>query len=273
MPGSLRRRDFVQLSLAGGALYLAGLSSGTRALAAAARSSGTTARARIARLYLGTPGGHWPTPTLDLRAEIRRYEETFTKWVKEFADVDFTPNALVSSVDEVRKLRSVLAEADGILAVHLSIGIAPVLAEILAAGKPTMFFAAPYSGHEWADLRRLQRKPEGANLSCILTSDLNQLVTAVRPLKAIHYLNAAKILNLSTRKVAEYPAAIKRKLGTTIVPVPLDHVLDLYHGIDDGLAAAEADAWIKGDHPGQRTAPSRDRQLVPAGSRVRQAHG
>lgn len=247
MPGSLSRRDFVQLSLAGGGLYLAGGLAGSRGAAAVpARTEGGACGARIARLYLGTPGGHWPTPTLDLHAEMRRYEEAFRKFGQEFAGIRFSPDALVSSADDVRKLRSVLAEADGILAIHLSIDIAPVLAEILAAGKPTMFFAAPYSGHEWAGLGALQRKPEGCRLGCILSSDLSQLATALRPLQAIHYLKVAKILNLSTRPVASYPAAIKGKFGTTIVPVTLDHVLDLYHGVDDGLAAAEAEEWIKG---------------------------
>jgi hypothetical protein len=247
MPGSLSRRDFVQLSLGGGALYLGGgLGSGTRAAAGSATAAGRASGARIARLYLGTPHGHWPTPKMDLHAEIRRYEEAFAKFGKEFADVDFAPDALVTSVDEARKLRSVLAQADGILAIHLSISIMPVLAEILAAGKPTMFFAAPYSGHEWADLGALERRPEGAKLSCILTSDLSQLASAVRPLRAIHYLKAAKILNLSTLRVGDYAAAVKRKFGTTIVPVSLEHVLDLYHGVDDKLAAAEAETWIKG---------------------------
>jgi hypothetical protein len=247
MPGSLNRRDFVQLSLAGGALYLGeGLASRTTAATGSAGIDGRTTPARIARLYLGTPGGHWPTPQLDLHAEIQRYDAAFARFGKEFADVTFMPDALVTSVDEVRKLRTVLDLADGILAIHLSIGITPVLNEILAAGKPTMFFAAPYSGHEWADLGALQRKPEGARLGCILTSDLNQLATALRPLRAIHYLHAARILNLSTRPVKDYSAAIHRRFGTAITPVALDRMLDLYHGIDDGKAAAEAEKWIKG---------------------------
>jgi hypothetical protein len=247
MTWSLTRRDFVQLSLAGSALYLGGgLTPRTFAAVDRARTAGRTSPARIARLYLGTPGGHWPTPKLDLAAEIRRYEQAFATFGKEFADVTFSPDCLVTAADDVKKLRSVLTQADGILAIHLSIGITPVLAEILAAGKPTMFFAAPYSGHEWADLGALERRPEGARLSCILSSDLKQLAVAVRPLRAIHYLNAAKVLNLSTRPTSSYAAAIKGRLGTTITPVSLERVLDLYHGIDDSRAAAEAEGWIKG---------------------------
>jgi len=209
-------------------------------------TSNRTSQARIARLYLGTPGAHWPTPKLGLREEICRYEEAFTKLGKEFADVTFVPDALVTSADEISKLRGRLAEADGILAIHLCMGITPMLAQILAVGKPTMFFAAPYSGHEWAELGAIQRKPDGAKLGCILSSDLNQLAVAIRPLRAVHYLKDARVLNLSTRPFSGYAAAIKGRFGTEIKPVGLERVLDLYHAIDDGQAAAEAESWIKG---------------------------
>ena len=247
MPHALSRRDFVQLSLAGSALCLGGsLETGRSAVAGPARAAGRTPRARIARLYLGTPHGHWPTPNLDLHAEVRRYVEAFAGFGTEFADVDFAPDGMVTSVEEARSLRGLLADVDGILAIHLSIGISPMLTEILAAGKPTMFFAAPYSGHEWADLGALQRKPEGARLGCVLSSDLNQLAMAVRPLRAIHYLKVAKVLNLSTRPFTDYGAAIKGRFGTEIKAVGLDRMLDLYHGIDDKQATAEAETWIKG---------------------------
>jgi len=247
MSGAINRRDFVQLSLAGSALCLGGgLAMGEADQAGRAGAGRRTSQARIARLYLGTPGGHWPTPKLGLREEIYRYEEVFAKLGKEFADVTFVPDALVTSADEVSKLQGRLAEADGILAIHLSIGITPMLAQILAVGKPTMFFAAPYSGHEWAGLGAIQRKPEGAKLGCILSSDLNQLGVAIRPLRALHYLKVARVLNLSTRPFTDYAAAIKGRFGTEIKPVGLERVLDLYHAIDDGQATAEAESWIKG---------------------------
>ncbi len=146
MSGAINRRDFVQLSLAGSALCLGGgLARGEADQAGRAGAGWRTSQARIARLYLGTPGGHWPTPKLGFREEICRYEEVFAKLGKEFADVTFVPDALVTSADEVSKLQGRLAEADGILAIHLSMGITPMLAQILAVGKPTMFFAAPYS--------------------------------------------------------------------------------------------------------------------------------
>jgi len=247
MSGAISRRDFVQLSLAGSALCMGGgLVTVARTASGSAEVGGRTAQARIARLYLGTPHGHWPTPRLDLHEEVRRYEQAFAGFGQEFADVAFAPDALVTSAEEARNLRRLLADVDGILVIHLSIGITTMLTEILAAGKPTMFFAAPYSGHEWAELGALERKPEGAKLGCVLSSDLSQLATAIRPLRAIHYLKVAKVLNLSTHPFTDYGAAIKGRFGTEIKPVGLDRVLDLYHAIDDGKATAEAESWIKG---------------------------
>jgi hypothetical protein len=247
MSGPINRRDFVQLSLAGSALYLgAGMAPGKGTKAGAVGSGCRTAPAKIAKLYLGTPGSHWPTPSLDLQAEVRRYENEFAKLGKQLTDVEFVPTALVGSADEVGNLMNRLKEADGVLAIHLSIGIDPILTRILAVGKPTMFFAAPYSGHEWAKLGELERQPKGAKLGCILSSDLSQLAAAVRPLRAIHYLKVAKVLNLSTRNINDYAAAIKGRFGTEIVPVGLERVLDLYHAVDDSRAKAEAESWIKG---------------------------
>ena len=201
MPGSLSRRDFVQLSIGGGALYLGGgLGGGTRAAAGSATVAGRATGARIARLYLGTPDGHWPTP----QARYPRGDAPLCRGVHEVRQGvcrrRLSPDMLVTSVDDVRKLRSVLAEADGILAIHLSIGIRPVLAEILAGGKPTMFFAIPYSGHEWADLGDLTQARRG-QADCMLTSDLSSLPPPCARCGPLHYLKAAKILNLSTARV------------------------------------------------------------------------
>ena len=105
---------------------------------------------KVAKIYLGTPKAHWPTPNMDIEAERNRYEAEFARMGKEFADVDFVTNHLVTKTEDLAGLRDKLQAADGVLIIHLSMHVGPVLKEILAAKKPTMVFAAPYSGHEWA---------------------------------------------------------------------------------------------------------------------------
>ena len=248
---ALDRRSFLRQSMviasgctlcfeALGQSALAGSSSTTLISPGCRRS-----KVRVAKLYLGVPKAHWPTPKMDIDAERKRYEAAFTS--PEFADVEFSLNKLVTKKEELEGLESTLREADGILLVHLSIGVASVIREILKLGKPTMLFAAPYSGHEWAGFGALRNGPGGQNFECLLTSDLRQLAVAVCPFRALHHLREAKLLNLTTSAVAaEFTKAVAEKFGTEIKILELPRVLAAYEAIDIRAAEKEARRLIKG---------------------------
>jgi L-fucose isomerase-like protein len=164
----------------------------------------------------------------------------------ELAGIEFPVDELVTSPAQVVALRSRLAEADGILAIHLNISIWDILKQILGAGKPTMVFARPYSGHDWVGFGQLRREPLGAKMDCLLTSDTRQLAVALRPFRAIHHLREAKIVNLTTSDFSGYAGEVKAKFGTEIKPVGLDRVVALTNRISDRDARAETDRWTKG---------------------------
>jgi len=108
-----------------------------------------------------------------------------------------------------------------------------------------MLFAAPYSGHEWTSFGALRTKPEGARLDFILSSDLRDLATAVRPIRAIHHLKEAKIVNVSTRQPsAEFLSAVSQRFGTEIKTIPAQPVLDAYNAVSVTDAETEAKRWI-----------------------------
>ena len=188
--------------------------------------------------------------------EIRFYESQFTNLSGELSDVEFVVNKLVTSAEEVSSIKNILENVDGILAIHLNIGIRPILSEILSTGQPTMVFAVPYSGHEWAGFGAMQKEPQGARMECILSSDYTQMASAIRPFRAIHHLREAKILNLSTRDFEDYAGSVKQKFGTEITRIKLQQVLDAYHSISDKEAKLEAERWIKGAM--QVVEPSKD---------------
>jgi len=203
-------------------------------------------KVRIAKLYLGKPKAHWPTPKLDLDAEHQRYEAEFVRLDREFADVDFVINELVTDPEQVGKLKETLGSVDGALVIHLSMGIKEVLDEILAVKRPTVVFAAPYSGHEWAEFGVLRQKEAGKYLECLLTSDLTQLAVAVRPFRAIHHLREAKILDLTTKtEKSERVQAIADKFGTQIKTLGLERMLAAYDAVSPEAAEAETKRWIK----------------------------
>jgi hypothetical protein len=252
MKKKVNRRDFLQLTVAGGAVCLAGIGcqgpiavrgmEGPRLISAGCRRS----KVKVARIYMGTSHGLWPKPTLDLKSEIQVYDREFAKLKDELADVEFVVDELVSSRDDVARIKSKLQDVDGILAIHLNLGTRGILDEILGAGKPTMVFAVPYSGHEWVGFGALQKEELGAKLECMLTSDYKQMAVAIRPFRAIHHLREAKILNLATDSFAKYAHEVRNKFGTEIKQVKLKQVIDLYDAVDDGQARTLADQWVKG---------------------------
>jgi len=249
MTDTFGRREFLQIAVAGGALYV-----GTRgAFGQAAEgkplqliSPGCRrSKVRVGKVYMGKPRAHWPTPKMDLTAEMQKYEGEFARMGKAFADVEFVCNELITSPEQVQPLKDKLTGADGILVIHLSMGITPILNEIVKLGQPTMLFAAPYSGHEWCGFGALQKSKAGAMLDCMLTSDYEQLAVAVRPFRAIHHMREAKILNVTANPYPEERTkAVKEKFGTEIKTIGRQRVLDVYNAVDDKQAQAEADRWI-----------------------------
>ncbi len=245
MSHELGRREFLQVSIAGGA-FCFGLSR-----LAAAPGAGPVlispgcrgTRVKVARLYLVGSNKLWPTPALDVNAERKRYEAEFARMKDDFADIDFTVDEIIASADEVSRLGERLKDVDGILIIHMNMGTTPSIKAILGAKKPTVLFAAPYSGHEWTEFGALRRSPEGALLECMLTSDRNELAAAVRPFRAIHHLREARILNVTARQDQAYADAVQKKFGCQTVIINRDRMIKTYESIPEADARAEADRW------------------------------
>lgn len=252
MGKEIRRREFIGLALAGGAVCAAGpklwafSGAGQEAAAKLISPGCRRTKVKVARLFVAIPKGNWPKPTLDVEQEIAFYKAEFARLKEEFADIDFTVDERVGSPAQVAALGDRLAEVDGILAIHLNIDVGDIFDAILAASKPTIIFARPYSGHEWVGFGELRRRPQGAKLDCLLTTDTAQLAVAVRPFRAIHHLREAKVINLSTSDFSEYAGKVRRKFGTEIKAIGLDRMLAAYEAVSDRAAKEEADRWTRG---------------------------
>jgi L-fucose isomerase-like protein len=164
---------------------------------------------------------------------------------------------LITQKTQLQKFEDQLKTADGILAIHLSMGVIDMLQGLLAYQRPTVLFAAPYSGHEWTQFGALRRQPAGAMLECLLTSDFDQLAAAVRPFRAIHHLREATILNVSTRAPSDaYLKSLSDKFGTRIKTVGSQRMLEAYQAVDEAAARAETERWIS--HAEKVVEPPRD---------------
>ena len=102
MSNKINRREFIQLTAAGSALCLGGISAfganpkGTRLISPGCRGT----KVKVARIYMGTSGGLWPKPKLDFRKEIQFYESEFAKLKDELSDVEFI-DKLITSAEQV----------------------------------------------------------------------------------------------------------------------------------------------------------------------------
>lgn len=70
-------------------------------------------KVRVAKLYLGRPQAHWPTPELDLKAEHARYQAEFARMKDEFADVDFVVDELITDKPQLARVQENLKPLDG----------------------------------------------------------------------------------------------------------------------------------------------------------------
>ncbi|MBN2289319.1 MAG: hypothetical protein JXQ83_08300 [Candidatus Glassbacteria bacterium] len=252
MKKQMKRRDFLKVAAAGagGALSLGGAAAAVPG--AAPKVPGLVSpgcrgsKVKVARIYMGNPEGLWPKPDLDLRGEVRFYQNKFAEMKDEFSDVDFFVDELVTSPEQAGALSGRLKDADGILVIHLTLRVSPILEAILAVGRPTTVFAVPYSGHDWTRFGALRKQKLGEKMECLLTSDYHELAAAVRPFRAIHHLREARILDNTEDFSSEYADAVRKKFGTEIKLATRSQVLEAYDAVDDDRAKAEAERWIGG---------------------------
>ncbi len=241
---AIDRRTFLKVSAGTTAFFFATDSvfaaAGAPALPPLISPGAIRSKVKIGLVYLGQPNALWPTPTMDADAEVRDYEREFAA-NPAYDDIDFVGRKLVSKPEEFEALTADFAAVDGLLLIHVSMGITELLASALKVGKPTMFFAKPYSGHEWVSLGRHMTAPEGELLDCILSGDLAALETAVRPFRAIHHMREAKILNVTSHALpADYCAQMKDRFGTEIIQVSKEDVLGAYEAVDAAAVTDEA---------------------------------
>ena len=251
MKEEINRREFLEIAAAGSSLYFGG--SGILAFGANPEKSRLISpgcrrtKVKVARLYMAIPNNfNWPKPSLNLKDELKIYDSEFVKLKGVLFDVEFSVDELITFPEQVGKLKDVLQNVDGILAIQITPGIGTILNEILSVSKPTVVFAIPYSGFEWEDFGSLQRQPLGAKMECLLTSDYKQLAFAIKPFRAIHHLREAKILDVTTRNFTKYADDMKNKFGTEIKQITLKQVFNTYNAVSDNDAKLETDLWVKG---------------------------
>lgn len=245
MNPNLSRRCFVKSTVAGLASYgaLAGLAERLVA-ATAAPKLGPDSKVRVGKIYLGNPHPGWPTHTVDVPAEMKRCEGELAKLGPRMADVEFVNVGLVQDAAALAKAKEQFKDVDGILVMHLTMGIGGHLQSLMELGIPIVLFSLPYTGHEWHTIASWQK--QGKLIEVYPTSRFEDVLIAVRPFRALHRLKEARILHVNQGPAdAAYCSAIKEKFGTSVINVTLPELQRAYDAADRGEAMADCRRWLK----------------------------
>ena len=239
------RRCFLK-STAAGVLACGAFGGLAERLAAAAASPklGLTSPVRIGKIYLGREHPGWPSSTVDVPAEMKRCERELARLGPRLADVEFVNAGLIQDTAALGKAKEQFKSVDGILVMHLTMGIGGQLQSLMELGIPIVLFSLPYTGHEWHTIASWQK--QGKLIEVYPTSRFEDVLTAIRPFRALHRLKEARILHVNqTPADVTYCKAIKEKFGTDIQNVGLPELREAYDKADRSAVMADCQRWLK----------------------------
>ncbi len=241
----LNRRCFLR-STAASALSLGAFAAWADRLNAAPASPDAPPKPkiRVGKIYLGNPHPGWPSSTVDLDAELKRFEDGIAQAAPALADVEFIDAGLVRDDAQLAQAREKFKDATGILVLQLTMGILPQVNRLLELGLPVMVYTVPYAGHEWHTIASLQR--QGKLIEVLPSSRFEDVAVAIRPFRAIQRLKEARVLNVNFNDAdPAYCAAIQQKFGTQVISLKLADLQKAYDEADAAESQADADRWIR----------------------------
>ncbi len=199
----------------------------------------------VRKVYLAKPAPSWPTPKLDVQAEIRKIDGWLAELQKNALDVEFVGGELLRVAGDVPGLKAAVGKPDGILVFNLTSTVGHLLSAIVDFGFPTIMFSQPYSGHDWSMVAGLQKA--GKKVDVLASSDYHDILKGLAVFRTIKRLKETRILCIRNGGASpEYVKAVREKLGPEIVSINHQRLVDTYNVIDPREAEPQADAWIKG---------------------------
>ncbi len=199
----------------------------------------------VRKVYLAKPVPTWPTPKLNVKAEIQKIERWLAELQKEAPDVEFVGGELLRTSADVPGLKSAVGNPDGILVFNLTSTVGHLLRAIVDFGLPTIMFAQPYSGHDWSGVAALQK--EGKKVDVLASSDYRDILKGLAIFRTLKRLKETRILYLRNGVPNEQDVEdVRQKFGPEIISINHQRLVDAYNLIDPKDAEPEWDAWTKG---------------------------
>ncbi len=241
MCNGCNRRQFLGSAAAGGALLA--MNWATRsAMAATAEDWPPLPPVKILKVYAGRTGDYYLTRPTE---ELARFEQYFTDLEKKLGDIQFVGGDMIPPA-KVEDVVAKAGDADAVFIVHLSGhgGDAPVLSKLVDAGMPTALFSQPFSGHGWMYFPQWHK--QGKRVVLLPTSDWNEIGKVVALMRVPARMKQTKILAIGNPHGSEAACSaekIKAKLGSELVIVPNEKIMERWKSIDPKAAEAEAESY------------------------------
>jgi len=244
MKNGISRRSFLE-GTAAGAAAMSTLTTWP-IFAADAQPTPTPPKLRLGKVYFGYEHPSWPKDTVDVDAERRRVEGELARIQPQLPDVEWIDCGVVDNEDKFAQAKEKLQGADGILFLQLTMGARKTINSLLELGLPLVWFSEPFCGHEWCTAAAMQQK-EGKRFELVASSKYEDIVPALRPVRALARLKRAKVLHVSQHPAdAAYVKAIKEKFGTEIVSLGPKDLEEAYNSIPDADVEADMNWWVSG---------------------------
>jgi len=245
MGKSVSRRQFLGTSALGGML-LAGQVGGRLLRADEGPARPELPAVKIHKVYVGKRGTAWPKPEFDVRAEVAKFERHLAKVERQLGDIKFVGGELVQSSAEAAKAAANLADADGVLLFHLTLGTGHMLGQIVNAGRPTVVFSQPFSGHEWMYVPQWQKA--GKKVILLATRDYDEIAQAVALMRVPARLRQTRIVLVggpAGTAPARSAKQIRDRLSAEVVPVGVPRLIQAHKAVEPKAAEAEGEQWIR----------------------------
>lgn len=239
----ISRRCFLKSTAAAGIISTTGLFAFNQQLLAAdlLKDLCLKSKVRVGKVYLGHRHPGWPTSTLDLEGEVRRFEEKMSA-LSDLADIEFVEGGLISTGEQLAAAKAKFNDVTGILAIHLSLGTGPLMAGLMETKLPLMIFTMPYAGHEWHIVGAWQK--QGKMVDVLPSSRYEDIAAAVRPFRALQRLRETRVLHISHGDAdPNYVKAIRGKFGTEIISLKLPDLEKACKAVDRAEVDADVKRW------------------------------
>ena len=195
-------------------------------------------------IYLAKPVPTWPTPYLDVQAEIRRVDKELRNVANDYPEIKLTGGELLRVGDDLKKLDGKMDDADGVLIFNLTSTVGHLVAGIVEHNIPSFLFSQPFSGHDWCRIADMQR--EGKRVDVLATSNFQDLAKALRAFRTLRRLKDSRILCLTGGGLNQsFADEVKEKLGTTIILVDGKQLMDAFEKADTEKSKKLASEFIE----------------------------